>query len=355
MRLVLAVLVVLSLGAAPAHAVPGDTPAAPVAPADGATVDAGTAGVTLVFTCPPYRQSPSEDVPVERLIGYGVRVARDAAFTDELGTSQIQPGPAPGQCSAVVQRKGGGGPLLEPGPYFWRVDRACFCGGGADSESSVVARFTIATPDAKMRAAVPGAAYRGFPVLATLTSVLPDGQEVVLERKVGAAWRPVATKAPVRISDGRASAPVTLTGSRAQVRWRADRGGGPSYSPAVTVRVRPARGWTTSARDDGAYTGSSQSAFRVVRKGREVRGFRIRMTVYCVVGTNVANNRTISATAAIPRIRVAPDGRFLASTTIAENDVVVRGRLRNRKVTGGRVDLAFSSCSGSRTFTASRR
>jgi hypothetical protein len=58
--------------------------------------------------------------------------------------------------------------------------------------------------------------------------------------------------------------------------------------------------------------------------------------------------------AALKRIRIAPDGSFVGAATARSTSIRVRGRLRGRRITGGRVELSVGSCQGSSAFTAKR-
>jgi hypothetical protein len=59
------------------------------------------------------------------------------------------------------------------------------------------------------------------------------------------------------------------------------------------------------------------------------------------------------ATAAIARIRIAPDGGFVVAATPKDQTTIrVRGRLVGAKLTGGRVELSVGTCSGSTPFRA---
>ncbi len=77
------------------------------------------------------------------------------------------------------------------------------------------------------------------------------------------------------------------------------------------------------------------------------------LTAFCV-GPTIADNRLIAAVAPVPKAKVAPDGRFLAVYRPSSTTITLRGRLHGRRVTGGKVEISFSTCAGSTTFAATR-
>jgi hypothetical protein len=130
-------------------------------------------------------------------------------------------------------------------------------------------------------------------------------------------------------------------------------------SPEVAVRVRRARRWSTKARDDGRYAGrrggERSVRLRVDKRGREVRGFTSHVTMLCPTPGMLGQFTTQVGTAALKRIRIAPDGSFVgAATPEAATSIRVRGRLRDRRISGGRVELSVGPCSGSARFSAAR-
>jgi hypothetical protein len=61
------------------------------------------------------------------------------------------------------------------------------------------------------------------------------------------------------------------------------------------------------------------------------------------------------ATAKLAKMKVAPDGSFPgAATPEAATSIRVRGKLKGRRITGGRAELSVGPCSGSARFTAER-
>lgn len=94
--------------------------------------------------------------------------------------------------------------------------------------------------------------------------------------------------------------------------------------------------------------------FTVARGGRELRGFRAFVAMLCP-GVTAGQFTTQIATAAMSRLKIAPDGRFVAASTPRTDTAIrVRGRLHAGKVAGGRVELSVGDCSGSSAFSAAR-
>jgi hypothetical protein len=93
----------------------------------------------------------------------------------------------------------------------------------------------------------------------------------------------------------------------------------------------------------------------VAQAGRQIRGFTAHVAMLCPTPGMMRQFTTQIGTAAIGRIRVAPDGSFFgAATPERATTVRVRGRLRGRTVTDGRVELSVGTCSGSVGYTARR-
>jgi hypothetical protein len=126
----------------------------------------------------------------------------------------------------------------------------------------------------------------------------------------------------------------------------------------VALTVRRARGWTTSARDDGRYVmrhGDQRTkGLRVTRGGRVLRGFEAEVPLLCpsvLPGVPFTNE---TGYAAAGSIRIAPDGSFLGVATAKNTSIRVRGKLRGRRISAGKVELSVEHCSGSLEFTARR-
>jgi hypothetical protein len=92
---------------------------------------------------------------------------------------------------------------------------------------------------------------------------------------------------------------------------------------------------------------------RVAGGGREIRGFESDVAMLCP-GILPGQFTTQVGHAAIRRIRVAPDGSFLAAASPdRDTTMLVRGRLARGKVTGS-ADLSVGTCTGVQRFTAKR-
>jgi hypothetical protein len=358
LRAVIAVLVMALAGAAAATALPGDPASEPLAPADGATVAAVQSldeGIEVQYSCPLYRKFDSDTgANFGDWSDYHVRFARTAAdvagrFADSDPARVTNA--AKDRCASVFATQSHPPAQSEPGPVFWQVFRACSCEGGY--ETGPVRSFVIRAAPAKLRVAVQGRAYAGYPIAIGLQAPgVANGSAAVLERASGKVYKTLYSG---KVSAAKAETIVTLPAGRARLRWGVTRGAQTDVSTVASVRVTRASGWTTSARDDGNYRSAKGNVtFSVVNRGRTVRRFNASLTAFCV-GATIADNRLIAAVAPVPRAKVAPDGRFLVVYKPSSTTVTLRGRLHGRRVTGGKVEVSFSTCAGSTTFSASRR
>lgn len=358
LRAVIAVLVITLGGAAVATALPGDPASEPLAPADGATVAAVQAldeGIEVQYSCPLYRKFNSDSgANFGDWSDYDVRFARSAAdlagrFVDSDPARATNP--TKDRCASVYATQAHPPAQSEPGTVYWQVFRSCSCDGGY--ETGPVRSFVIRAPTSKLRVAVQGRAYAGYPIAIGLRAPgVPDGTAAVLERASGKDYKTIYSG---KVRSANAATIASLPPGRVRLRWRVTRGAETEVSPAATVRVARASGWTTSGRDDGTYTSANGNVtFSVTGRGRTIRRFSASLTAFCV-GPTIADNRLIAAVAPVPRARVAPDGRFLVVYKPSSTTITLRGRLHGRRVTGGKVEISFSTCAGSTTFAATRR
>jgi hypothetical protein len=180
------------------------------------------------------------------------------------------------------------------------------------------------------------------------------GTKPVVQRRARGAWRTVGTGT---VLGGQAEVVVVLPRGDQRLRVVLTIGAQELVSPARGVTVRAARRWSTRAADDGRYTGRGGSRsvrLRVAKAGRELRGFSASVAMLCP-SLSPGQFTTQIGNAAIARIRVAPDGRFVAASTPRPDTAIqVRVRLRHRKVTAGRVKLSIGACSGNAAFSAAR-
>jgi hypothetical protein len=358
---VVAVAVALTVPAG-AAALPGDAAFAPIAPADGAVVPVNSDGIHVTYSCPVYRSADIGGFPV--IAGpkdYGITlstspaIGADGRLADGVrNTGDADPAVGTDGCSAFL---GAGGPpprIQEtPGTYYWQVYRICTqCPG--EYEVGPVRTLVLRSP-VKPVVAVAGRAYAGFGFFVSLTvSGAPDGTTVVVERRVGSAWKQVGGATALR---GKAEAVVTLARGSQHLRAVATIGSQRVEGDARRVTVRRASGWQTRARDDGSYrgrVGSRSVRFTVGGHGRQVRSFRAYVPMLCP-GVAPGQFTTQIGTAALARARIAPDGSFVAASTPRSGTTMrVRGRLRHGKVSG-RVELSVGECTGNAAYSAARR
>jgi hypothetical protein len=359
MRSVLVVLAVL-VWPASAVALPGDAGFAPIDPSDGAVVPVDPNGIRVSYSCPVYRIAD----PGFPLFGgpkdYGVTlstssaVGADGRLTDGVRVTGAADASVGTDGCAAFLGAGGAPPRIQetPGTYYWQVYRICTeCPG--EYEVGPVRTLTLRSP-VKPALRASGRVYAGYPFFVSLTLTgAPDGTAVVVERRVGSAWKRAGTAAALR---GKAEAVVTLARGAQQLRAVATIGSQRIEGDAARVTVRRAARWQTGARDDGTYrgrVGSRSVRFRIVGRGRGLRSFKAFVPMLCPSATP-GQLTTQIGTAALSRARIAPDGSFVAASTPRSGTTMrVRGRLRGRKVTG-RVELSVGTCSGSAAYSAAR-
>jgi hypothetical protein len=351
----------LALLAAPtATALPGDPGFEPLTPADGATLPVDPGGIGVTFTCPVYRKFTTGDFSLYGgPVDYGVSFSTSSALGPDGRLADlvaIQPGSATvgGNCASAMSPGGAERPQETPGTYYWQVWRLC-TGCQGSYETGPVRSFTLRS-GAKVRVGSPGKAYAGYPLLVPVTAAgAPNGAKVTLQRKQGRGWRAVGSDAVV----GERAEPIVEL-PRGTVRLRAVvRIGGQSVtSPVRGVAVARAAGWSTGSGDDGAYAGRAGGErsvrLRVTDGGRSIKGFKAYVAMLCPSVTP-GQFTTQIGTAATGRVRIAPDGRFVAATAPGRKTAIgVRGRLRRGAIVGGRVELSVGTCTGSVAYSARR-
>ena len=183
---------------------------------------------------------------------------------------------------------------------------------------------------------------------------LPDGTTAVVERKSGARWRRAGSATAL---GEQGEAVVTLPRGRATLRVRATVGEETVTSAPLVVVVRRGTRWRTSTRDDGAYEGSVGGTrsvrLKVARRGREIRDFEAFVAMTCP-GVQPGQFTTQIGTARIGRAKVGPDGRFVAAAKRNGSTMRIRGRVRNRRIGEGRVELSVGACVGNSAYDARR-
>ena len=208
-------------------------------------------------------------------------------------------------------------------------------------------RRVVFRADAFLAVKKPGKLYAGYPaIVGLILKGLPDRTPVEVLRgskRVGTATA----------LGERGEAVVTLPKGTHALRVKATLGDEEIPSPALAVKVRAARKWTTSRRDTGAYKGKSVS-FKVAARGRQIRSFKAFVPMTCP-GLQPGQFTTQIGTATFKKVKVAPDGRFVAARSVNGSTMRVRGKLGKRKVRGGRTELSVGNCVGSAAYSAKRR
>jgi hypothetical protein len=361
MRCGLVAIVVVLIFPAGAWALPQDPPFGPVAPADGAALPVNPDGIGVSFTCPVYKI----DDPGFPIFGgpkdYGVTLATSPELGADgrlvpgtLSQGVSDPAVGPDGCSAALGA-GGAPPRVQetPGTYYWQVWRLCTGCPGSYEVGPV--RTLELRSEVKPALSITGRAYAGHPFLVSLALAgAPDGSEAVVERQVGGSWRRAGAGTSL---GGKAEAVVTLPAGKQRLRTSIRIGSQAIAGEARDVSVRKARKWSTGSTADGRYkgrVGSRSVRFTVARKGRELRAYTAFVPMLCP-GVVAGQFTTQIGTATLRRAKIAPDGSFVAASTPEPGTTLrVRGRLRGRKVTGGRVELSVGNCVGNSAFGASR-
>jgi hypothetical protein len=347
----------LALPAA-APAMPGDPLPVPLAPADGATVPVDPDGILVSYTCPVYRVNEFNFPGGEKDYGVTMSTSPDLGADGRLASGTRNTGSAEPRgsetCSAFL---GAGGasprPQETPGTYYWQVYRIC-TGCPGSYEVGPVLRMVLESPvEPSLRA--PRRAYAGYPFLLPLAlEGAPDGTTAVVQRRTGGRWKRVGTATAL---GGKAQAVVVLPRGSQQLRAVVTIGSQQIVGAARRVSVVRAAHWSTGAAADGRYkgTGGERSVrFTVARAGRELRNFHAFVPMLCP-GLTPGQFTTQIGTATLKRVRIAPDGRFVAaSRPDANTSILLTGRLRGHTVKGGRVKLSVRDCSGNSGYRAGR-
>ncbi len=348
------------LVAPPAQALPGDPPIEPLEPADGATLPVADV-IPARFTCPVYRQFDYGGgfVQYGGADRYNLWISR-TPDVDAYGKLAGQVGDdghleaEPDRCVAGLQPGDVASAQDLPGAYYWQVARSCVgCPGGY--EVGAVRRLVLRTT-ARLSLRPPARVYGGFTFILPLRmSGVPDRTRVSVEYRSGDRWRSAGSA--IALGE-RGDASVVLPAGRTRLRAIVRLGTETVASRPVALTVRRARRWRTSARDDGRYVmrpgGQRTQRLRVTRGGRELRGFEAEVPLLCpsvLPGLPFTNE---TGYAAVGPIRIAPDGSFLGVATAKSTSIRVRGKLQDRRISAGQVELSVEHCSGSLKFTARR-
>jgi hypothetical protein len=273
----------------------------------------------------------------------------DGRLADPVALGNVSTATTPGGDQCAIRMGAGGAvrPQETPGTYYWEVWRLC-TGCDTGYEVGPVRALTL-TANAQLTIKAPRTVYAGYPfILAVTTSGVPNFTALSVLRggaKVGAGTVTSDSASPTVTlkTSGRIHAAVTL-GSQTVV------------SPDVDVKVAKARRWKTKASDDGAYKGSRSSKLTVARKGKEIRKLSVSVSMLCPTPGMVSQFTTQIGTAALSRVKIAPDGTFVgAATPEPATSIRISGKVGKRKLTGGLAELSVGTCSGTAKFTAARR
>jgi hypothetical protein len=247
-------------------------------------------------------------------------------------------------------------PELTPGTYYWQAWRTCLeCPGGYETTAVRSFRLTAAGSGVRLSLTPPARAYKGFPFVARLTAEGLAGAVAIQVRGKG-AWRTVGRLGAGTTGDLAVTLPRSLKPGRYRIRASAQAGTETVASPARRLRLRKAKGWSTSARQDGAWSGKAAGlpvSFTVSRRGRRVAAGRFQLTLLCPTPGMVGQFTTQIADAPLPRTRIAPDGSFVFAGTVRGHAAFVRGRIRGGSATG-RAALTLGPCTGAADFRAAR-
>jgi hypothetical protein len=321
-------------------------------------------GVEVTYTCPSYPGGDARD--------YGVRFSNgDARGNDGrliasgpywVGEAAPLPGSSPGTCRSELLLPNSPYPAaLFLGPIAWQVYRRCpACQGGWEVAPL---SWIILTPNVEgAELSGPRRIYAGYLTRFTFhASVDLSGTEIAVQgigRKFGSGggWTDLA-RAPYD-PDGENAFFLKLPAGTHKLRVNIYFGGLSQGLPYEEVRVLPSKGpRATSGRDDGHYSSrprsfaeQNQASFEVADEGKVLRKLMIAIPVTC----QDASPSLTTAMAGLRFAQIAPDGTVtgrMLSRGQTPAYVTLEGHLRHRRF-HGTVTTAFSSCRGSREFTA---
>jgi hypothetical protein len=247
------------------------------------------------FQCPDYRIAVYGDL-VQRgdFNNYGVRFSDGAALGADGRLANAPYGNdaaaslAPDRtCTAKLDTfDTARSPEISGGRVFWQVYR--YCNGCTPQYETGAVRSFVVRPSVSGTLRSTARVYAGYAALFAVESDAKlSGAEVVLQRRAGGSWRTIAT-GPFQLE--RTQIVVTLPAGRVLLRALAVTGAVRFELATRTIVVRRPGERSTSARDDGRYTGRDMR-LTVARGGTSLRGFHASLDVFCV-GPTVADNRT---------------------------------------------------------------
>ena len=363
-----AVAVVLLAIVPIAAALPGDPPVTAIAPADGATVEANPAGIPVSFGCPEYRKDvygEAENPIIDRgnFEDYDVTFSPSPSLDPRGVLAGAYPSASPilradgSNCTTTLDTEDSAtSPEAVGGRVYWQVRRSCVGCGGSQIEAGPVRSFVVKAAPIASRVTTPSRVYAGYLTRVELLSTAKvGGATAMLQRRVGKKWQTIATE---KFFDS-ATFFVKLPGGSQQLRGVIATAGGSSPGKPRTVVVRPDRGRTTSARDDGRYeqVDGGKVSFTVGGGGRTLRNFSASVSALCF-GATVEENHFMILFAGIDTASIAPDGSVTGrlETKSGETEAELSGRLRGGRFVGeASISIEPSRCSGTRKLEARRR
>lgn len=321
-------------------------------------------GVEVTYTCPSYPGGDARD--------YGVRFSNgDVRGNDGrligsgpywVGEAAALPGSSPGTCRSQLLLPSLSYPAaLFLGPIAWQVYRRCpGCQGGWEVAPL---SWVILTPNVEgAELGGPQRIYAGYLTrFAFRAAVDLSGTEIAVQgigRKFGSGgnWTDLA-RAPYD-PGGENAFFLKLPAGTHKLRINIYFGALNQGLPYKEVRVlRPRGPRATSGRDDGNYSShprsfaeQNQASFEVAGEGKALRRLKVAIPVTC----QDASLPLATAMAGLRFARIAPDGTVtgrMLSRGQTPAYVTLDGHLRHRRFRGT-VTTAFSSCRGSREFSA---
>ncbi len=356
LRWCLTILLASIVLAAPAQALPPDPPPVPLTPADGAAVPVDPGGIAVTFSCPVYRvYSAGEGFDVYGgPKDYGLSmssspaVGADGRLAEPVALVSGASSDAPDHCVSALAAGGSQRPQETPGTYYWQVWRLCTGCPGSYEAGPVRALILRATATLALKP--PAKVYAGFPFILPVTATgVPNFAALRIERG-GSANVGAAT-----VTSERAEATVTLGAGTSRLRAAVRIGDETVLSPEIRIKVARAANWRTRASDDGRYKGTRSAKLKVAKRGREIRGLSVSVAMLCPTPGLLGQFTTQLGVANVKRIKIAPDGSFVGvATPKAATSIRVRGKLKSRRLSGGRAELSVGTCSGSALFSAKR-
>jgi len=376
-RTVVALSVALALVAlAPvASAMPGDPPISALSPASGASVPATDRGIKVSFACPDFSTDVEIGAGGERNVpgslgDYGVRVSTSAVlgpggllttagFGPTDGNVPVKPAGDGVTCGAELSLPGLPIPApLFSGTIYWQPFRLCPGCGTTGFEPGPVVPLVITpniqAPELSFEAQV----YAGYMTKVTFSTLSNlAGARVVLQSWNGTEWQEVGN---VSAGAGKVSFFVKLK-APALVPLRAALTAPGVFFPLLPRLLNvlpPATKRAVDAKDDGRYLvvpkrerSTAPGRFRITHAGKLLEGLKATVPATCTSGADTAPT---TATVALRRARIAPDGTVIGkATTHGATPAVVTlaGRLHDRHFSG-ELTTTFLNCTGTRNLEA---